>query len=150
MIHKIIEIKNCGRFVNYKPSEKDYGWNGILKRVNTIYAENGSGKTTFTQILRSLCKNDSELLEKRKSLQTKDPIKVEFITDKKDHVIYTSKKWKNNIHRIEVFDSFFLLSNMYVFSIVHYHRSFDFYDLVLNRERVVYTFITTFMSRKTI
>ena len=137
MIHKIIEIKNCGRFVNYKPSEKDYGWNGILKRVNTIYAENGSGKTTFTQILRSLCKNDSELLEKRKSLQTKDPIKVEFITDKKDHVIYTSKKWKNNIHRIEVFDSFFSEANMYVFSLGNYDSPSDFYDIVPNGERVI-------------
>lgn len=81
MIHKIIEIQNCGRFLDYKPSEKEYGWNGFFSQKNTIYAENGSGKTTFTQILKSLSGNGCELVEKRKSLQSSTPIKISILND---------------------------------------------------------------------
>ncbi len=105
--------------------------------MNTIYAENGSGKTTFTQILKSASKNDCELMEKRKTLQSKDPIYVELLVDNNNRVVYKSKKWKTNIPRIEVFDSFFSEDNMYVFSLGNYDNPGDFYDIVPNSERKI-------------
>lgn len=130
MIHKIIKIQNCGRFIDYQPSEKDYGWNGIFGKINTIYAENGSGKTTFTQILKSLSQGDCELMEKRKTLQAKDSIVVRFLLDDKSQLSYESGVWKKNLPGIEIFDSFFAETNMYVLSLGDYNNPGDFYDIV--------------------
>ena len=130
MIHKIIKIKNCGRFIDYHPCEKNYGWNGIFGKLNTIYAENGSGKTTFTQILKSLSQGDCELMEKRKTLQAKDSLVVELLLDDKSQLSYESGEWKKNLPGIEVFDSFFAETNMYVLSLGDYNNPGDFYDIV--------------------
>ena len=150
MIHKIIEIQNCGRFVNYKPSEKEYGWNGIFSNINTIYAENGSGKTTFTQILKSASDNDCELMEKRKSLHSINPILVDLLLDGNVRVSYKSGKWKNNISGIEVFDSFFSEDNMYVFSLGNYDNPSNFYDIVPNSKQLLHDIQKSIQQRKRI
>ena len=137
MIYKILKIQNCGRFKNYVPSNEKYGWNGVFEKINTIYAENGSGKTTFTQILKSATKNDCELMEKRKTLQSQDSICVEILLDDKKSVVFSSKKWKKNIPRIEVFDSFFSEDNMYVVSLGNYDNPGDFYDIVPNSDKII-------------
>ena len=61
------------------PLDVDYSltpvqWNGVFEKINTIYAENGSGKTTFTQIIKSLSGKDLDLslVSRRKTLQTKE------------------------------------------------------------------------------
>ena len=49
MIKKFVEIKNVGKF-------EDCSAKGDveLKKLNVVYAENGCGKTTICDILRSL------------------------------------------------------------------------------------------------
>lgn len=132
MIHKILEIQNCGRFLNYKPSEKEYGWNGIFSQKNTIYAENGSGKTTFTQILKSLSGNGCELVEKRKSLQSSTPIKISIINDKRKKIDYRINGWTNLVPFVEVYDSYYSESNIYIVSLGNYEYPSNFYDIVPN------------------
>lgn len=130
MIHKIVEIQNCGRFVDYKPSDKEYGWNGIFSKCNTIYAENGSGKTTFSQILKSLSGHSCELVEKRKTLQADTPIRVSIITDNKKPAVYDATDWNVVVPNIEVYDSYYAESNIYVVSLGDYESPSTFYDIV--------------------
>lgn len=130
MIHKILEIQNCGRFLNYKPSEKEYGWNGIFSQKNTIYAENGSGKTTFTQILKSLSGNNCELVEKRKSLQSITPIRISILDDKNKKYVYQTNNWNNFIPFVEVYDSYYSESNIYIVSLGNYEFPSNFYDII--------------------
>lgn len=54
MIIKKQPIKNCGKFLSYTSHLGSDKWNGSFAKVNSIYAENGYGKTTLTQILKSL------------------------------------------------------------------------------------------------
>lgn len=132
MIHKITEIQNCGKFVNYKPSEKDYKWNGIFTSINTIYAENGSGKTTFTQILKSLSGKNCELVEKRRSIHTQSPIKISFFDENHKLFSYKSNDWTKHIPCIEVYDYYYSESNIYIVSLGSYESPSSFYDIVPN------------------
>lgn len=130
MIHKIIKIQNCGRFVDYKPSEKEYGWNGIFSRKNTIYAENGSGKTTFTQILKSLSGKCCSLVAKRKSLQTKSPVSVSVLDDTNRKLSYNIDKWDAHLLNIEVYDNYYAENNIYIISLGSQESLSNLYDLL--------------------
>ena len=130
MIHKIIEIRNCGKFLKYNPSETAYKWNGIFSSINTIYAENGSGKTTFTQILKSLSGNSCELVEKRKSLMACDPIKISVIDDHRKQYVFSINDWSEYMPYIEVYDNYYSESNVYVVSLGNYDTPSNFYDIV--------------------
>lgn len=128
MIHKIIEISNCGRFIDYKASA--YDWKGVFGKNNTIYAENGSGKTTFAQILKSLSGNSCDLVEKRKSLQTDAAVIISIIDNENKQHIFTGKKWSKNIPFIEVYDSYYSESNIYSISLGSLEKPSNFYDIV--------------------
>lgn len=130
MIHKIIKIQNCGRFKKFTPSEADYGWNGIFGKKNTIYAENGSGKTTFTQILKSLAHKDCDLVEKRKSLETNRPIDISFLVDRNKTLSYNTHNWSSTIPYVEVYDNYYSESNMYIVSLGNYEAPSIFYEIV--------------------
>lgn len=137
MIHKIIEIHNCGRFANYIPSEKEFGWNGIFSKCNTIYAENGFGKTTFTQILKSLSGHSCELVEKRKTLQSSEPIKISILNDKKKKIEFRANEWSNIVPFVEVYDSYYSESNVYIVSLGNYESPSNFYDIVPNAYELI-------------
>lgn len=128
MIHKIIEISNCGRFIDYKASA--YDWKGVFGKNNTIYAENGSGKTTFAQILKSLSGNSCDLVEKRKSLQTDGAVRISIVDNVNKHYKFTGKKWSKNIPGIEVYDSYYSESNIYSISLGDFNAPSNFYDIV--------------------
>lgn len=132
MIHRIIKIQNCGRFKRFTPSEKEYGWNGIFAQKNTIYAENGSGKTTFTQILKSLAHKDCDLVEKRKSLETNEPINVLLCVNKNKMLTYGIHNWSSTVPHVEVYDNYYSESNMYIVSLGNYEAPSIFYDIVPN------------------
>ena len=55
MIKRIVKIKNCPSFIDFKPANDlpDF------TKYNLIYGWNGSGKTCFSRILRcfEICKN---------------------------------------------------------------------------------------------
>lgn len=64
MLHKLVSIKNVGKFYNYNSGSDN--WNGIFKKISTIYVENGSGKTTFSQILKAISDEDKVYFKKKK------------------------------------------------------------------------------------
>lgn len=116
MIHKLIKIQGVGKFENYSPSK--YGWNGEFKKTNAIYAGNGSGKTTFTQILKSLSlDNGKAQLSKRETFGYSGDQIVEFIDDSKKVINFKNNSLKSNGINIDVFDAFFTEDNVYVFSL---------------------------------
>nr|WP_106634447.1 AAA family ATPase [Alistipes sp. Marseille-P5061] len=130
MIDKLLYIKNCGRFINCTISP-NY-WDGTFSKINTIYAENGSGKTTFTQILKSLSGSqvDIENVSKRKSLQTSQNINISFMINHKA-TIYNNGRWNHNVDKIEVYDTYYAESNSYIISLGNYENPTGFFDIIL-------------------
>ena len=130
MIDKLLYIKNCGRFINCTISP-NY-WDGTFSKINTIYAENGSGKTTFTQILKSLSGSqvDIENVSKRKSLQTSQNINISFMINHKV-TRYNNGRWNHNVDKIEVYDTYYAESNSYIISLGNYENPTGFFDIIL-------------------
>ena len=130
MINKLLYIRNCGRFINCTLIPQD--WDGTFDKINTIYAENGSGKTTFTQIIKSLSKNDKdlELVSKRKTLQTSADIDIAIMSDKR-RITFHNDTWDCSIKNIEIYDTYYAESNVYIISLGNYNNPSSFYDLIL-------------------
>src|SRR6202158_5458404 len=63
MIKKIVTIRNVGRLERCNA----YG-DLTFRKLTVIYAENGRGKTTLTDVLRSLSTGSGELIVGRKTL----------------------------------------------------------------------------------
>jgi len=116
MIKKIVKVKNIGKFIDYSASGDVQ-----FDKLTIIYAENGSGKTTLSEIFRSLKESKPVIIKKRKSLYTasqqdSDP-EVQLLTDlgainfKKE--TDGSYKWSAEHKDLDVFDIFFVDSNVY-------------------------------------
>src|SRR5690606_37534058 len=80
-------------------------WNGLLKKVNTIYAPNGSGKTTLSTILKSLSVNNTDLIKFKKTFGASALPAVKIKQYSVPGLIsLTPERWAANNLKIEVFD----------------------------------------------
>jgi wobble nucleotide-excising tRNase len=135
MIHKLIEIKSLGRYKKFVTSS-DCQWNGIFKKTTIIYADNGTGKTTFTQIFKSL-KGDNELLLKRKSFESKDSICISLLDENKKQINFKGNKWNKKIDTIEIFDTFYVESNIYIISLEDYdNKKGTLFEIIIGGEPI--------------
>lgn len=134
MIHKLVHIKNVGKFYNYNSGSNN--WNGIFKKVTTIYAENGSGKTTFTQIIKSLSENNNEIIQRRKSFGSTEPISIHFSDDNKTQIKFSSNKWNKQLTDVEIFDFLFVESNVYLITLGNYENPGTFFEVVIGNEAI--------------
>lgn len=114
MIQKIINIKNIGKFKDCNPH------GAILwSQTTAIYADNGSGKTTFTQLLKSLRGGiDQDRLVNRKTFGTNAQTRMQASILTTDNGVYKlNTRWDKNIDDIVAFDSFYIEDNVYVISL---------------------------------
>ena len=113
MIEKIVAIQGIGHFVDYVHTGKQ-GWNGSLNRVNVIYAPNGSGKTTLSTIFKSLQQNAPELIELKRSFESKTDPEVQLKTSSNIGLVkFTSGTWNIAMPEVEVFDTHYVEDNLY-------------------------------------
>ena len=135
MIKKIIRIKGVGKFENYLPKAIT-NFPGILNKIVLIYGTNGSGKSTFSSIIRSI-KGDNLIISKRKTFRTIGSPEIEILSERSSHpFIYKDDKWSNFISDIEIFDSQFINDNVYTGSIVDVEHKRKLFDLILGEKGV--------------
>lgn len=104
MIEKIIEISNLGHFTNFK-FRGDNEWNGQLKKVNVIYASNGSGKKTLSTILKSIGNNDLDLIRFKKTFGSTNKPVVKIKEYGNENIVSLGEiSWSSNNLHLEVFD----------------------------------------------
>ena len=106
MVDRIQLLRNIGQFDNVSPSQQD-----SFSKLSVIYAENGRGKTTLANILRSLGTNNPELIEERHRLgATHSP----HVVIQSDSVTYTYQNggWQNYLPDIVVYDDNFVAQNV--------------------------------------
>ncbi len=129
MIKHIQKISNVGPFDNVSSVP--------FSAMTLIYAENGRGKTTLANILRSLSVNEPSLITERKRLQVGklsqvngDPhIIVETNNSKK--LIFQDGMWKNNFPKIVIFDDNFVVDNIYSGITVETEHKQKLHELIL-------------------
>lgn len=113
MISKLLSIKNYNKFINLVKGQSD--WDFTFKKTNVIYAPNGSGKTSLSLMLKSLCDNSS--IEAKTSFGSESSAEIRLLGDDGKQFIYCNGKWNRNHKKIEIFNSFYLEDNVYTISI---------------------------------
>jgi len=131
MIRKILEIKNLGSFIS--PIFGNPNWNGVLEKINVIYANNGSGKTTLTMLFRSL-KGKNALLNFKKSFHSTDPISIKMMGEDNKPVNYSAGKWNKFVDKIEVFNSHFIEDNVHLITIKEDSTKPDIFEILSGNE----------------
>lgn len=135
MLKKIVHIRNFGKYKNYVSN--DNNWDGRLEKNNAIYADNGSGKTTFTQMFKSL-KGDNLAVSKRKTFGSEKGVDILLIDEENKQLKFKNRKWNKHIKDIEIFDTFFIESNVYLITLGNYDKKGTFFEIVVGNEGVEY------------
>lgn len=135
MIEKFIKIQNVGKFSDFNYSGTIHG-NINFNKVNVIYGENGTGKTTLTSIIRSLTKNDPDLISCRKTFGNVGEPHIKILLSGNALKEFKSAGWNGNLDGIEIFDVFFINENVYTgLEILSEHKK-GLYQFVIGEEGV--------------
>jgi len=135
MIHKFLKIVNVGTYV--KTEFNSPFWNGVFQKYNAIYADNGCGKTTFTQVIKS-CQSAklAHELEERKTLDSSSAIEVVYINENKQQCNYINSKWNYYDNRSDVFDSYYIEDNVYIITLGNYAEPGSYYEVVVGKDAI--------------
>lgn len=135
MVDKLISIKNCGKFVDFVPATISGGWDGEFRKINTIYGENGMGKTTIAQIFKALQGYSNRMIQK-KNIESSDDLKVSLIfANEEIESLHRGWRIKHNnriLHsqKIDIYDRYF---NETLYSV---HLKSDLYSTIMGNEDV--------------
>lgn len=130
MLRKFIEIKNIGKFNDCKASG-----DVELKKLNVICAENGRGKTTLCDILRSLKTGKPEYIIGRKTLGNSDLQSVN-IRFENSNLIFNNGAWNNSFQDIEIYDSTFVHENVYAGDHIDHEHKKNLYKVIVGAKGV--------------
>lgn len=123
MLIAIKNINNVGRFVKFT-SNPDI----VFKKINLIYAENGRGKTTIANILRSLATGETKHILERVTVGKIESPEIIVQLDNKE-CKFSSNAWDTLHPDIEVFDATFVNENIhsgYTVDVEHKRRLYRF------------------------
>lgn len=114
MIEHIQLIRNLGQFDNVSPGQQT-----SFSGMTLVYAENGRGKTTLANLLRSLSTNNPTLIEERKRLRSgiaphanADP-HIVVQANGQQSFIFQNGAWQTHLPEIAIFDDHFVDENVY-------------------------------------
>ena len=130
MIRKIIAIKNVGRFHNYTASGDI-----TLKRHTLVFAENGRGKTTLCDILRSMREGDPAPVRGRRTLGYAGAPEINILTDS-GNLTFSGGAWSGNLSALAIFDSTFVSQNIYSGDVVDLTHRRNLYRVIIGKDGV--------------
>lgn len=104
MLGRIQLLRNVGQFDNVSPPQP-------LTPLTLIYGENGRGKTTIAEILRSLATNDPSLVTERQRLGSQNPPHVVISYDG-GNAIFQNGAWNQHLPEVAIFDDSFVSANV--------------------------------------
>lgn len=106
MMERIQLIRNIGQFDNVTPGQQT-----DLTKLSLIYAENGRGKTTLANILRSLGANNPMPINERRRLGVQHPPHVVINANGQSHT-FQNGAWSAPLSDIAIFDDNFVAQNV--------------------------------------
>ncbi len=129
-LQKIIDIQKIGRFEKLTAP-------GALRfsKATLIFGENGWGKSTLADILRSLTRNHPDIIKGRKTLATGGSQKVLLLVDGQQ-CVFDGAAWTGTRPRIAIFDQAFINENVFSGDSVSLDHMKRQYGLVVGAEGV--------------
>ena len=130
MIEKIISIKNVGKFVDCKAAG-----DVTFQRLTVLYGENGRGKTTFCDILRSLSTGIGDRIVGRTTLGVTEAPSVKVLTSD-GPLKFSNGNWDQDFPTIAIFDSTFVHENVYAGDVIDHDHKKNLYRVIVGEEGV--------------
>ena len=107
-IDKIVQIRNVGKFGSVSLDNQP-----PLGRFAVVFAENGKGKTTISEIFRSLSTGNPDHVTNRKRLQSSNAdVPYVALEVSGGPVIFDGDRWSKTISGINIFDDIFVAENV--------------------------------------
>lgn len=121
MLHKITHIASISRFKNFSSNDDELSFS----QSNLIFAPNGRGKSTLSDIFQSFLKNKPDILSKRKSRVYPGSAEI-TLTHSEPQVAarFSEGSWKNILPDVScvVFDKDFIQQNIHTITVEHDHK----------------------------
>lgn len=130
MLQEIRFIQSIGRFEEAKPLQSTR-----LGPCTLIFGENGWGKSTLADILRSLSTNNPVILAGRATLDVTAPQKA-ILHVAGQNAVFQNGAWSGPRPPVVVYDSSFINDNVYSGDIVSAEHLKNQYGLVVGEEGV--------------
>lgn len=130
MIKKLVSIKNVGRFENYSARG-----NVEFEPFTLVFAENGRGKTTVGDILRSIQSGDGSYILGRRRLGATGAPEVSVLAST-GPVTFRSGAWSAALPDIAIFDSTFVHSNVFAGDYVDHDHRRNLYRVIVGEQGV--------------
>ena len=132
MFSKFTTIRNIGKFASCNAAG-----DVTFRKLTLIFGENGKGKTTLGDILRSLSTGNPEYILGRATLGSAMPPFAQVLLDGNNHVTFKDGKWDSLGPRIAIYDSTFIDENVHSGNhIEHDHRK-NLCGVIIGEEGVV-------------
>lgn len=125
MLEKIICIRSVGRFVDCTGQGDTQ-----FRRLTLIYGENGRGKTTLCDVLRSLATGDADLVKGRTSLGTTDKPLVKLRASGSGYT-FKDGTWDSTYADLCVFDKTFVHDNVYTGDLIEHEHKRNLYQVIV-------------------
>lgn len=112
MLQKINHVKNIGRFYNVSiqgTADSDPSF----RNFNLLYADNGTGKSTITTILKSLWQNDPQRLIEKRTIGATDENTVSLQVGDRTYTFQNGQWNQTPDISIEIFDEEFVARNVF-------------------------------------
>jgi wobble nucleotide-excising tRNase len=126
MITKLSLIRNIGKFTSCNAAG-----DVAFRKLTLIFGENGKGKTTLGDILRSLSTGNPDYIQGRATLSGTAAPFVQVLVDGSKQVTFKDGRWDSVGPRVAVYDTTFIDDNIHSgHSIDHDHRKNLYYVIV--------------------
>ncbi len=131
MIRKILSIKNVGRFENC-------AWRGgtQFEKMSLMYAENGRGKSTFCDILRSWQTNEPNIVLGRKRLGATGDCEIALLSEGGKKATFKAGKWDVAKPELAIFDMAFVHQNVYAGDHIDHEHKKNLYRVIVGENGV--------------
>lgn len=125
MLEKIIDIQNVGCFEKLEVCSSLR-----FSKVTLVFGENGWGKSTLADILRSFGKDNPKIVLGRKTLGTSGDQKIILLINR-HQAVFAGASWTGNPPPLTVFDQTFVNENLFSGVIVSHDHLKQQYSLVI-------------------
>ena len=130
MLEKLVQLKNIGTFADYSAAGDVQ-----FRKLTLLYAENGRGKTTLCDLLRSLQTGEAGYLEGRRTLGAQDPPTAHLRADGQS-LRFQNGAWNGAYPKLEIYDSTFVHDNVYAGDYVDHEQKKNLYRIIVGEHGV--------------
>ena len=131
MISKFITIRNVGKFVHCSAAN-----DVTFKKLTMIFGENGQGKSTLGDILRSLSTGNRDYIIGRKTLGTDFHPAVQIRLEDGRIVNFKDGLWDAPGPRVAIYDSTFIDDNIHSGHTVEREHRKNLYGVIVGEEGI--------------